>query len=771
MLIKFLGRGKGSGKAAMDYLFDERNHVGKERFCEPEILRGNPSITAKLIYSLEYKNKYSSAVIAWHPADKPTDYQINEALDGFVKVAFAGLGDDQFDYCAVLHREERSEHIHIIVPRVELSTGKAFNPAPPGWKYLFDPLRDYLNEKNGWNSPDISKNPDAARLIQPGMDGVFKNGRAAVKKDIEEYLVNQVMAGVIRDRNDIVESLKTLDFEINRAGKDYITVKYGEQKFRLKGAMFNEGWRLTNEVATENSRARIDDGGRKLRADQAYEELEMRIESRAAYNAKRYPCHQPTVDGVVKQQLTRKSESNQKPSSRNKVRLDKAIVDHDYFDSINVGADVIHGSGNPISNSSNQRERENASKIGSDGWKIEFESVWKEGLRTDRPDPAGIREWLQGGEINDGIREKTIRAGQGHGRAAHEGNISVGRASSALGEASQGLERAIRKHSDIIRNGVQRMIKNSKDELDYFKRHVNLVEFAAYCGYQLVKSKSSKAFKTMSKGKGQPSIVIYTGASGDGLYFERGVDRVGTVVDMFQREIDQNLGKVRMFFREWTGYAAVQNLTDYQKPKVVEKDLVKVRMEVSRMAKAEANHHYLRSRYLHEKTLSDPRFFILKDKPHGNAIFVHYDEDGEITGYEKRNPGINHFAGGGIKGAWLTTNIRDAKKVVICESAIDALSHSQMSNSSNDTAYVSVAGEVSDAQLRVIEKFCQGKDVLIATDNDDAGHKHADKIKGVLSGVANTVERDLPKAKDWNDDLKAIVEKWQHHRGFDLDLR
>jgi hypothetical protein len=74
----------------------------------PYVLRGSPETTGKLADSLGFSKKYSSAVIAFHPTDSPTDTEIQEVLDGFEKVAFSGLKSDQYTYTAVLHKEKES---------------------------------------------------------------------------------------------------------------------------------------------------------------------------------------------------------------------------------------------------------------------------------------------------------------------------------------------------------------------------------------------------------------------------------------------------------------------------------------------------------------------------------------------------------------------------------------------------------------------------------------------------------------------------------------
>ncbi len=71
MLVKFLPHGKGSAKAAVEYLVGERDAAGHEREGV-EVLRGNPDMVAAVADSLDFERKYTSAVIAWALEDKPT---------------------------------------------------------------------------------------------------------------------------------------------------------------------------------------------------------------------------------------------------------------------------------------------------------------------------------------------------------------------------------------------------------------------------------------------------------------------------------------------------------------------------------------------------------------------------------------------------------------------------------------------------------------------------------------------------------------------------
>ncbi len=106
MLIKFLPHGKGSAQAAVDYLVGERDAAGQEREGV-EVLRGNPEMVAAVADSLDFERKYTSAVIAWAPEDRPTEEQIEALLDEFEKTAWAGLEPDRYAWTAGSAPRER----------------------------------------------------------------------------------------------------------------------------------------------------------------------------------------------------------------------------------------------------------------------------------------------------------------------------------------------------------------------------------------------------------------------------------------------------------------------------------------------------------------------------------------------------------------------------------------------------------------------------------------------------------------------------------------
>lgn len=268
MHIKFLRHGTGSAAKAAAYLLGERDHKGVDR-DHVQVLIGDPTQVAAVADSLGTVHRYSSAVIAFHPDDRPTPEQIAGVLADFEALAFAGLPADGYAWTAVQHGRPDSGdgvHVHVLIARVELTSGLAYNPAPPSWRTHFDHVRDAWNHEQGWARPD---DPTRARLVQPPAHEMFKAAaaaRAGQTKGVDPralltgWVVDQVAAGRIVDRPTLLTALAE-HVEITRAGKDYVSVRLAPdtKPIRLKGALYVHDFTTTR--ATTDQPAPGDDRG------------------------------------------------------------------------------------------------------------------------------------------------------------------------------------------------------------------------------------------------------------------------------------------------------------------------------------------------------------------------------------------------------------------------------------------------------------------------------------------------------------------------------
>ena len=340
MLIRFMNHGTGSAAAAADYLTRAEDWKGQERE-DIQVLRGDPRQVADVADSLEFKHKYTSAVLAWAPEDQPTDEQIELTVDEFERFAWAGMEPDRYAWTAVKHRNpDGGVHVHVVAARCDLATGKSLNIAPPGCERQYNALRDSLDREHGWSSP---ADPERARAVRPGhhayldvavralraADGgadrdaqqlvraavvLGRAGHAATRRrrrrqPIEKALVRARMAamknprrvltrflrqeierGTVTDRTSMVATLKQAGFDVTRQGKDYFTVadRDSGQRWRLKGAIYGEGFqreRFIQEDGRDKSAARERALGE---SESARAELERHRSNRARYFRQRY---------------------------------------------------------------------------------------------------------------------------------------------------------------------------------------------------------------------------------------------------------------------------------------------------------------------------------------------------------------------------------------------------------------------------------------------------------------------------------------------------
>jgi hypothetical protein len=172
-------------------------------------------------------------------------------------------------------------------------------------------------------------------------------------------------------------------------------------------------------------------------------------------------------------------------------------------------------------------------------------------------------------------------------------------------------------------------------------------------------------------------------------------------------------------------------------------------------------HPYLENERLIPRTLLESPRFVgrIRNDGHGNAIFPHFDQAG-LCGYEIKNRHRKHFAAGGSKGLWVTHTRSDDSCLVLCESAIDALSYAALFPDPR-ARYASVAGEASGAQevliqAAIIRMPCNAQ-ITAAMDNDADGRDHAGVVRSAFdaAGRADLSFRDhVPDGfKDWNEQL------------------
>lgn len=292
MLIKFFPRGRGCGAGSVDYVCGQFDHHGQERIPAPKILYGDADIIRQVIDTVPFKYKYSSGVISFCAEDSPTFEQQEEVMREFESAAFPGMGGNQYSILWVRHSHVNRTELHFVIPRVELTSDKSYNPAPPGWQDRYDLIRDYFNYKYGWARPD---DPDRARPLQPGIDALIgadkkrkgQDAELSCKESIAQKILEEAHAGKIHHRKDIIDFLRNEGFSLPRIGKDYITIidPADGKRHRLKGLLFNEDF-CAKDFLNRHPPVNIID---VEKAAHAKKNLDRKLLSVSAYNQTRYP--------------------------------------------------------------------------------------------------------------------------------------------------------------------------------------------------------------------------------------------------------------------------------------------------------------------------------------------------------------------------------------------------------------------------------------------------------------------------------------------------
>jgi len=305
MLIKFFRNGKGAGAGPVGYLvadkvlaYDENRDLIRDadgqpmtvtREPLPEVLRGNPDRTEALMDTSRHQWTYRAGVISFAADDAPTEEQQAEVMDHFERLAFAGLDPTQYDVLWVRHTHEDRVELHFCTPRLELTSGRSLNIAPPGYEKAFDSLRDVMNQRHGWADPMELERTQEVR------DTIETPTRAQGRDELHAWLQDQISVGLITDRASMIDALADAGFDLPRVGKAYLTTQDPEtgERWRLKGEIFHEDWQADPAEREAERGAGHDPAGLRRLDGIATGELQDRFaqhcDHRTSYNRDRYP--------------------------------------------------------------------------------------------------------------------------------------------------------------------------------------------------------------------------------------------------------------------------------------------------------------------------------------------------------------------------------------------------------------------------------------------------------------------------------------------------
>jgi hypothetical protein len=306
---------------------------------------------------------------------------------------------------------------------------------------------------------------------------------------------------------------------------------------------------------------------------------------------------------------------------------------------------------------------------------------------------------------------------------------------------------------------------NQNAELESFKSGIDLRQFAVSLGYEIDRRESWRGSTVLRRGADK--IVVKRNGNGHYVFFSVRDDADnGTVIDFLQRRQNLSLGAVRQILRPWIGRPAT--LPQFPELERASPDRMQVERAYRHMVSAQRFPYLEHERCLPAAVLLSPRFAgRMRIDSLGNTVFPHFDGAG-LCGYEIKNRGFTGFAAGGQKGLWFSHAQPGDRRLVLAESAIDALSYASLFPDTKDrTRYASLGGKASSRQTALVQatvaRLPAGAEIVTAFDADDAGRRLVEVIRQAVASVARRVGRSdlafkarLPAKgrKDWNQVLQ-----------------
>lgn len=293
MIVKFLpNKGGGTCKATMNYLLGrkgDREHA--------KVLQGDPKLTQQLADSLEFKHKYTVGVLSFEESDLD-DRQKREIMADFEKALLCGLEQDQYNICWIEHRDKGRLELNFVIPKVELTTGKALNPYFDSVdRKRVNAFKDHINAKYDLSDPN---DPANRQPYTPNMR--LPKDKKSLQEAITGFLMQKIGEGSLTDREGVLRALQSdLGLSVARITPNSISIKdptnENGRNIRLKGEIYADNFRFSQDYSAENERAsREYRANRTERIAETGKILTAEIERKRAFNIELYnrPRKEPT---------------------------------------------------------------------------------------------------------------------------------------------------------------------------------------------------------------------------------------------------------------------------------------------------------------------------------------------------------------------------------------------------------------------------------------------------------------------------------------------
>ncbi|WP_000960425.1 relaxase/mobilization nuclease domain-containing protein [Helicobacter pylori] len=280
MLVKFWGinQGGGDGDGSVNYLLNERVEQGTAK-----VLKGDANLTKSLLLSLTQKHKACVGCLSFEESniDESLKYEL---MESFENALLTQEMQGRYNILWVEHTDKGRLELNFVIPKIDLITQKAFTPYYHSADITrIDIWKDYTNLKHAFTNP---KDLEKQNTIQHHNTKTPQGKELLETYEKLDKLIQDNLGKLFNSRDDIINFLKANQCEVNRQGKDYISVKLpNEPKAkRLKGFYYHETFRTIADIREQLSEVRQRESQREYpnsqRANNNHAELLRELENK-----------------------------------------------------------------------------------------------------------------------------------------------------------------------------------------------------------------------------------------------------------------------------------------------------------------------------------------------------------------------------------------------------------------------------------------------------------------------------------------------------------
>lgn len=259
MIIKLFRdykQGRSSATGAVNYCLSDFDSRKNRREVKPVVVKGDAFRTRSLdsLCPEKWTSLSTSGAIAFRDKEEITQEKKLELIDQFER-AFLGNMRDRVNILWVEHKDKGNLELHFVINKIDLITGKYFNPFPPGHIPKKDAFVKLKNDEYGFEQIE-QKNPFKTSFTDDERKALLSsshNFKSLDKKaEIDKVVKNLIVSKKVKNQDELIKWFKDNGFKLSRTTEKSISIEIeGGRNIRLKGGMYESSNLSYQEIFKE----------------------------------------------------------------------------------------------------------------------------------------------------------------------------------------------------------------------------------------------------------------------------------------------------------------------------------------------------------------------------------------------------------------------------------------------------------------------------------------------------------------------------------------